>query len=264
MPYASGRVIHDADAHIMEMPGFLDEHLEAKYRAAGQRLRAVPAPRRASTAGCKEAERAAARLRRIARSCSPRTGRRSAPPPPGPAALDRSAGLRQPAHVHHGAAQLLLGARRRTGPRPHLCRGARAYAAHGRVLLGRPPPAADRLRAAGRLRAHRQGGARGDRARRQGADDPLALPRRPFAEPHRLRSAVGDRPGGRPADRFPCRRRRQASRGGLLQQRPAAGARLPRRRRQFQVDRLHGDRLRADEGADRADRRPRARPLPAA
>ena len=24
MPYASGRVIHDADAHIMEMPGFLD------------------------------------------------------------------------------------------------------------------------------------------------------------------------------------------------------------------------------------------------
>ena len=33
MPYASGRVIHDADAHIMEMPGFLAEHLEAKYRA---------------------------------------------------------------------------------------------------------------------------------------------------------------------------------------------------------------------------------------
>ncbi len=32
MPYASGRVIHDADAHIMERPGFLDEHLEAKYR----------------------------------------------------------------------------------------------------------------------------------------------------------------------------------------------------------------------------------------
>ena len=25
MPYAEGRVIHDADAHIMEMPGFLAE-----------------------------------------------------------------------------------------------------------------------------------------------------------------------------------------------------------------------------------------------
>jgi predicted TIM-barrel fold metal-dependent hydrolase len=33
MPYASGRVIHDADAHIMEVPGFLERHLEAKYRA---------------------------------------------------------------------------------------------------------------------------------------------------------------------------------------------------------------------------------------
>src|SRR5258705_12793808 len=33
MPYARGRVIHDADAHIMEVPGFLEEHLEAKYRA---------------------------------------------------------------------------------------------------------------------------------------------------------------------------------------------------------------------------------------
>ena len=32
MPYASGRVIHDADAHIMEMPGFLTEHLETRYR----------------------------------------------------------------------------------------------------------------------------------------------------------------------------------------------------------------------------------------
>ena len=33
MPYASGRVIHGANAHIMEVPGFLEEHLEAKYRA---------------------------------------------------------------------------------------------------------------------------------------------------------------------------------------------------------------------------------------
>lgn len=34
MPYASGRVIHDADAHIMEVPGFLERHLEAKHRAS--------------------------------------------------------------------------------------------------------------------------------------------------------------------------------------------------------------------------------------
>src|SRR5258708_7635992 len=44
MLYASGRVIHDADAHIMEMPGFLEEHLEAKHR--GQVGDTVLFPRR--------------------------------------------------------------------------------------------------------------------------------------------------------------------------------------------------------------------------
>ncbi len=33
MPYASGRVIHDADAHIMEVPGFLDDYLDSASRA---------------------------------------------------------------------------------------------------------------------------------------------------------------------------------------------------------------------------------------
>src|SRR4029078_1006655 len=42
MPYASGRVIHDADAHIMEMPGFLADHLEAKYRAQVTDLELFP------------------------------------------------------------------------------------------------------------------------------------------------------------------------------------------------------------------------------
>jgi hypothetical protein len=44
MPYAEGRVIHDADAHIMEMPGFLADYLEAKYRT--QANDAVLFPRR--------------------------------------------------------------------------------------------------------------------------------------------------------------------------------------------------------------------------
>ena len=264
MPYASGRVIHDADAHIMELPGFLDDHLEAKYRGRVDRRRAVPAARGLSQPSQGGRARGG-RTSTKARSCSPRTGPRSALPPrhDRPRSIDLL-GFASQLMFTTALLNYSVGARRRHGPRPHLRRGARPYAAHGRVLLGRPAPAADRLRAAGRLRAHRQGGARGDRARRQGADDPLALPRRPFAEPHRLRSAVGDRPGSRPADRFPCRRRRQAAGGRLLQQRPAAGAGLPRRRRQFQVDRLHGDRLSADEGADGADRRPRARPLPQA
>jgi len=32
MPYASGRLIHDADAHIMEVPGFLESYLESRHR----------------------------------------------------------------------------------------------------------------------------------------------------------------------------------------------------------------------------------------
>lgn len=32
MPYLDGRVIHDADAHTVEIPGFLDDYLEARFR----------------------------------------------------------------------------------------------------------------------------------------------------------------------------------------------------------------------------------------
>lgn len=34
MPYAAGRLIHDADSHLMELADCLDDFLEAKYRAA--------------------------------------------------------------------------------------------------------------------------------------------------------------------------------------------------------------------------------------
>ena len=246
MPYASGRVIHDADAHIMEVPGFLDEHLEAKYRASV--TDSVLFPRRdgfhSRLAGRRAAPTAQA-FDESADHAAPRTGPRSA----------RGAKQDRPRSIDllGFASQLMFttallnfsnAAGERQGPRPRLCRGARPYAPHGRVLLGRPAPAADRLRAAGSTSsAPRKAAREAIDARRQGAADPVALPGRPFAQPHRLRSAVGDRAGGRPADRVPCRRRRQAAREGLLQQRPAAGAGLPWRRRQFQLDRLHGDRL---------------------
>ena len=32
MPYAEGRVVHDADAHIMETPTWLRDHAEAAFR----------------------------------------------------------------------------------------------------------------------------------------------------------------------------------------------------------------------------------------
>jgi predicted TIM-barrel fold metal-dependent hydrolase len=34
MPYATGRIIHDADSHLMELPDVLDPWLEPKFRAA--------------------------------------------------------------------------------------------------------------------------------------------------------------------------------------------------------------------------------------
>ena len=63
MPYASGRVIHDADAHIMELPGFLEDHLETTYR--GRIGDDVLFPRREGFhSHLKEAHRTAAGLRR--------------------------------------------------------------------------------------------------------------------------------------------------------------------------------------------------------
>ena len=32
MPYSQGRIVHDADAHIMETPTWLRDHAEAAYR----------------------------------------------------------------------------------------------------------------------------------------------------------------------------------------------------------------------------------------
>ena len=79
MPYASGRVIHDADAHIMELPGFLEDHLEAKYR--GRVGDDVLFPRREGFhSHLKEAHRRRGTSTK-ARSCSPRTGPRSVLPP---------------------------------------------------------------------------------------------------------------------------------------------------------------------------------------
>ncbi len=262
MPYASGRVIHDADAHIMEVPGFLEEHLEARHRAAVTDSRPVPAPRGLSQhalqgrSRARSSTKAQIMLRKNweALGSSSRQDRPRSVDLLGFASqLMFTTALLNYSSVLEGGRDVELTyavARAHTRHMVEFCSVDRRLLPTGYV------PLVDFERTE---RAAREG----DRARRQGADDPVALPRRPFAEPYRLRSAVGHRPGGRPADRFPCRRWRQAAGGGLLQQRPAAGARLPWRRRQFQVDRLHGHRLSADEGADGAGRRPRARPLPA-
>jgi uncharacterized protein len=52
MPYATGRIVHDADAHLMETPTWLQDHAEAAYRdrlpvlryASGNELRQTGSP----------------------------------------------------------------------------------------------------------------------------------------------------------------------------------------------------------------------------
>ena len=269
MPYASGRVIHDADAHIMEVPGFLEQHLEARYRAQVTDAVLFPDDRGRGLHRLRPQERKEGADNTVDFDESQIMLRKNWDALGSYAKQDRP----QSIDLLGFASQLMFTTAllnfssllEGKGDVDLIYAVARAHTRHmvdfcsvdRRLLPTGYVPLADFERTA-------RGGARGHRARRQGAADPVALPGRPFAQPYRLRSAVGHRPGGRPADRLSCRRRREASGGGLLQQRPAAGAGLPRRRRQFQVDRLHGHRLPADEGADGADRRPRARPLPAA
>lgn len=38
MPYASGRIYHDADSRLMELPGFLRDHAPAELRDRLPRL----------------------------------------------------------------------------------------------------------------------------------------------------------------------------------------------------------------------------------
>src|SRR5579863_3936382 len=38
MPYVDGRIVHDADTHVMEVPGFLDDVLEARFKPAVARM----------------------------------------------------------------------------------------------------------------------------------------------------------------------------------------------------------------------------------
>ena len=160
MPYVSGRIVHDADAHIMETPTWLRDHADPGVRdrieplryTGGNELRqtgdpdeqlrdldaafdrlAEQAPLATSTAPIEASrDHAAQELR----------GHRLVPRRGSPARA-RPARLLEPARVQHvpqpPAAR--LGAQRR--PRARLRRRPGPQPRHGRVLLGRPAAAAD-------------------------------------------------------------------------------------------------------------------------
>ena len=156
--------------------------------------------------------------------------------------------------------------RRRARPRPRLRLrpGARPQPRHGRLLLRRPAPARGRLRAARRLRARARDGAR----RRSRWAARRCSSRRPARRRTRRATSASSR-SGRVAQEAGLPIVFHVGGGGrlldpqLLRERPAAGPRLPRRRRELPLGRLHGDPVPADADAGDDDHRRRPRPLPA-
>ena len=239
MPYSSGRVVHDADAHIMETPTLAARPRRPgrprPHRAAAlpRRQRAAPdrrprgaaaRPRRPPSTGCAERHRrdeyrAVEAEEIMLRKNFAATGSFLAEDrPPGP----RPARLLEPARVQHvpQPAAARLGARRR--PRPRLRRRPRpqprAWSSSARSTPGCCRPATCRWSTstgAAAMADEAIDDGRGRAARRVG------LPAGPLAEPPRPRPGVGPGAGGRHPGRVPRRRHRRPHRPGLLPQRPA-------------------------------------------
>ena len=159
MPYIEGRVVHDADAHIMETPTWLRDHADPDdprpHRAArpGERQRAAadrrprgaaPRPRRrVRQARAPSMRRTSTAPTRPPRSCSARTSRRRARSSPRTARGRSTCSAfasqlvfntfhnRRLRNWEHGT-DLDLAVRRGPGAQPR----------DARLLLGRPPPAA--------------------------------------------------------------------------------------------------------------------------
>ena len=155
MPYVEGQTIHDADSHVMELPGTLNPYVDPKFRAP--RSSSWPGPRRCCPEWSAKSEakqddpefRAGAEANILLRKNYEALGAFRAADRP--KALDHlgfasqlvftTACLSNFGLEQMGEVELAL----RGGPRPQ--------PDDDRVLLGRPPPAGHRLCAAGRPRA---------------------------------------------------------------------------------------------------------------
>ena len=182
----------------------------------------------------------------------------------GPAAGARPARRGEPARVQHVQQRAPAAARAQRRPRPRLRRRPRPQPRHGRVLLGRPAAAAHLLRAAGRLRPRR---------RRWPA-------RRSRWAPPRCWSRAAAPTTTPPATSASTRCGAQAEEAGIpivlhvggggqllapevLRERRRLRPRLPRRRRELPLGRLHGHPRTAGADARHDDLRRRARAAPA-
>ena len=275
MPYAH-RPMHDADSHVMETPRLARAPRRSRACARSCRARTSPRSSRARTRADRRTSARSTPIRPTAPTTPTQILLRKNWAATGsflkedrPRALDLlgfESQLVFNTFLNGNAAR----GRARRRPRLRLRLRARPQPRDARLLLGRPPPARrpcyvplrDFERAARWPREAIAAGAkallvpsgcpRGHSPSHVGLDPGLGAGRRRPACRSCSTSAAAPR------------RRRSAARPRLLRERRPAGARLPRRRRELPLGRLHGDPDRADADARDADLRRRARPLPAA
>ena len=266
MPYVEGQTIHDADSHIMELPGTINPYIDPKFRdrfveLAGPKA-ILPGVVGEDPRKCRTTRSSGPATRRTC--CCARTTRRWAPsaPPTGPRRSTTSGFASQLVFTtaclsnfgleQMGEVELALEtARAHNRMMTEFCSVDRRLLATAYVpLVDRAARAADRPRGASRWAPRRWSSRRAIRRASRPATssfDPLwALAQE-----------------ARPADPFP-RRRRGEDGEGLSGERPAVREGLPWRRRELHLADLH-DHPAVDlaDAVGPGDRRG-VRPLPAA
>ena len=250
MPYVEGQTIHDADSHVMELPGTIKrlhraEVPRTRSRAGGAKAMLPELVRRRSRAMQDDPEfRAGDEANLLAAQELPGAGR--LPPEDRPKALDHfgfasqlvfttaclsNFGLEQMGEVELAIAA----ARAHNRMMTEFCSVDRRLLATGYV------PLIDRARAPEIAREAIALGC-------QGAGDPVAPSAGLLAQPHRARAALGAGAGGaacRSCSTSAARRRWPRLPG----ERPALREGLPRRRRELHLADLH------DHPAHRSGRR---------
>ena len=270
MPYAEGRVFHDADSHVMETPDWLVPYADPPVRARMRPLfvatvrpgeetlhrRAPPAPPRSRRTARASADEIMLRKNWSATGSFLKEDR--------PRALDLL-GFSSQLVFNTFLNKYLLDAERGDDldfayglARAHN-RAIADFCAVDRAPARRPATCRSRTSSAP-ARWPREAIALGCKALLVAVGLPARTTRRATSG---LFPVWAHAEEARPPDRLPRRRRRAAPRPELLRERPPAGARLPRRRRELPLGRLHGDPLPAHADARDADHRRRARPLPA-
>ena len=248
MPYIEGRVVHDADAHIMEEPTWLGEHADPDVReqllprtdglglapGRGRAARALPAaPHRARSSATATPRRSWQRKNFKATRLVHRRG--PARWPSTCSAWPASSSSTRSTTAGSCASSAATTSTSPTAPpAPTTAAMVEFCSVDDRLLPTCYVPLADFERSAAMAgEAHR-------RWARPRCSSPSACPRGHSPSHIGPRPGVAPGRGGRHPDRAARRRRRAAHRPDVLRERRPVREGLPRRRRELPLGRLHG------------------------